>query len=76
MKNTRSVTGDDKHRRFHAMSTERDFVTAVERMERFAWARNRDADREPRTITITDDEAVAILEWMHAVAPEGDGSTP
>jgi hypothetical protein len=58
------------------MSAERDFVTAVEKMERFAWARNRNADREPRTIAITDDEAIAILEWIHAMAPSIDGSTP
>jgi len=38
-----------------------DLLTAVMKLNRYAYARDRTTDREPRTLTITDDEAVALL---------------
>jgi hypothetical protein len=35
-------------------------------LRHYAHARNRDVDPEPREITITDDEAVAILQMLDA----------
>lgn len=32
----------------------------IERMQLYGWARNRGTDPEPRTVTITDDEAIVI----------------
>ena len=38
-----------------------DFASAFEKLQRFAAVRDRATDREPRTITLTDDEAFALL---------------
>ena len=34
---------------------------AILKLNRYAFARDRDVEREPRTLTLTDDEAEAIL---------------
>jgi hypothetical protein len=34
---------------------------AIRKLARFAYVRDRATEREPRTITLTDDEAVALL---------------
>jgi hypothetical protein len=41
-----------------------DIQELVNRMARIAYARNRDTDREPRYVTITDDEAVDLIESL------------
>lgn len=38
-----------------------EYDEAVARLRRYAYARDRAIDTEPRTIEITDDEAAAIL---------------
>jgi hypothetical protein len=42
------------------------FVPAMEKLIRVGGARNRDVDREPRTVSITDDEALAIVREFQA----------
>lgn len=42
-------------------------AVVIDRLTRYGTARNRAVDREPRTITITDDEAVALLDALHGV---------
>jgi hypothetical protein len=37
------------------------FASAIEKLERYAFVRDRGAEREPRIISLTDDEALAIL---------------
>jgi hypothetical protein len=36
----------------------------LDRLRRLAIARNRETEREVRTITITDDEALALIELI------------
>lgn len=40
---------------------------AILKLSRYAYARNRAVDREPRTVTLTDDEAVAVLDALGVV---------
>lgn len=39
-------------------------VDLIDRLVRFGFARNRDVDHETREVTITDDEAVLILDAL------------
>lgn len=39
-------------------------IELVTRLARYALARDRATEREPRTITITDDEALLLLECI------------
>jgi hypothetical protein len=39
-------------------------ASAVDKLQRYAYARDRQADREERTISLTDDEAAALLETL------------
>lgn len=49
-----------------------DYDRAIEKLQRYAYARNRDVDRETRTFSLTDDEAVALLERIGKAVPESD----
>lgn len=40
---------------------------ALATLERLAPARDRATDRDVRTITLTDDEALAVLDHIHAL---------
>lgn len=44
------------------MTSGNDVIELVSRLARLGYARNRDVDSELREITITDDEAVMLLE--------------
>lgn len=44
--------------------------SAMRTLRRYAYARNRNVDHVPREVSITDDEAVAILEALVEAAPE------
>lgn len=46
------------------MDNRSDVIELVTRLARMAYARDRDTDREMRTITITDDEAVMLLDEL------------
>lgn len=46
-------------------------VDALARLARFGHARDRATDRELRTITLTDDEALAVLALIDTIAPGG-----
>jgi hypothetical protein len=48
------------------MDNRYDLIELVTRMARIAYARNRDIDRETRYVTITDDEAVALIEELRS----------
>lgn len=37
------------------------FDDALTKLRRYATVRDRQTDREPRTVTLTDDEALALL---------------
>lgn len=50
--------------------TDADKLKLVERLNRYGLARNRDADPEPRTVTITDDDAVMLLDLLHELPTE------
>ena len=41
-----------------------DLAEVLDRLRRYAYARHRDTDREPRSIVITDDEAALIVEAL------------
>lgn len=41
-----------------------DVPDLIDRLKRYGHARNRDVDREQRLITITDDEALMILDMF------------
>lgn len=41
-----------------------DFDRAVQKLEQYAYARNRSTDRELRHISLSDDEAVALLDVL------------
>ena len=41
-----------------------DRIRLVERLRQYGLARNREADTEKRTIEITDDEAVMLLDIL------------
>ena len=43
-----------------------DLLDIIMRLSRYGHARDRAADREPRTITITDDEALLLLTALGA----------
>lgn len=48
-----------------ASRSDPDWITEImDRLARLGYARNRAVDREPRTITITDDEARAIYHLL------------
>jgi DNA-binding PadR family transcriptional regulator len=42
------------------------FEQALEKLERYAFVRDRTNEHDPRYITLTDDEAVALLEALDA----------
>lgn len=46
------------------------FQSALATLRRFAPARNRLTDREPRTVMLTDDEALALLEFIEGKEAE------
>lgn len=46
------------------MSTNPDLTHAILKLKSFAGARDRAIERESRTVTLTDDEALALLEWL------------
>jgi len=46
-----------------------DGADAIDKLKRYAFSRDRRIDREPRTITITDDEAVALLAMTGVFEP-------
>lgn len=48
------------------MSAPDDLETAIDKLARFGSARNRTTDREVRYVTLTDDEALAVLERIDA----------
>ena len=39
---------------------------AIDKLRRYGPMRDRSVEREPRTVTITDDEAVAVLEALES----------
>jgi len=43
----------------------------IARLAAYGHARDRATEREPRTITITDDEALALLALLDLFAPGG-----
>lgn len=43
-------------------------VDATRKLDRYAYARDRETEHEPRTLTLTDDEALALL-WLLAGRP-------
>lgn len=45
-------------------SSPADLQNALSKLKEFGLARDRRIDREPRKVIITDDEAVAILEFL------------
>ena len=45
------------------------FREAVEKLERYGMARDRVTDREVRTFTLTDDEAISLLDVLYGYAP-------
>ena len=48
-------------------------IELIGRLSRYAYARDRETEREPRTITITDDEAILILDvFDHFALITGD----
>lgn len=47
------------------------FESAVRKLELYGTARNRDVDPEVREVTITDDEAVALLARIREGSPDG-----
>ena len=49
--------------------SQHDMYSALDKLERFAWARDRNVDKEPREIVLTDDEGAALLTWIHEMAP-------
>jgi len=52
------------------MTSSADLLDLVTRLGRYGRARNRDIDKEPRTISITDDEALLLLAevpWLEAL---------
>jgi hypothetical protein len=46
------------------MDNRSDLIELVSRLARLAYARDRTTDRDMRTITITDDEAVILLDEL------------
>lgn len=42
-------------------------MDALARLRRYAFARDRTIDREPRTITLSDDEAAALVQYVTAL---------
>jgi hypothetical protein len=50
------------------MQTARD---AVRKLERYAYVRDRITDHDMRTITLTDDEAIAILDHINELRQDG-----
>ncbi len=54
-----------------------DLVHVLLRLATYGFARDRDTEREPRTMTITDDEAILILDALRAMDhPLMDGYKP
>lgn len=52
-------------KRGHMSYTGNDWITDLaQRLKRLGEARNREIDREPRTITITDDEALLLMHLL------------
>lgn len=48
------------------MTQRDDLLAAIERLERYGRARDRETEREPRQVTISDDEAVAIADALES----------
>lgn len=48
------------------MTDERALSEALDKLRRYAAARNRAADKEPRTIVLSDDEALALLDAIES----------
>jgi len=46
------------------MDTDPDLTHAILKLKSYARARDRATEREPRTVTLTDDEALALLERL------------
>jgi hypothetical protein len=54
--------------------TDEDVNDALEKLSRFATARDRNCDPDMRTFTLTDDEGLALL--LHIKLLEADDSEP
>jgi hypothetical protein len=46
------------------MTEEFILTNAIEKLSRYGPARNRNVDREPRQVMLTDDEALALLDVL------------
>lgn len=46
------------------MNGNRDLIELVSRLATYGCARDRETEREPRTITITDDEALLLIGYL------------
>jgi hypothetical protein len=45
-------------------------TSALDKLTRYGYARDRSIEREPREVTLTDDEALALLAAMEPDEPE------
>lgn len=46
------------------MPDQSDVANAVAKLRQFAFVRDRVLEREPRTVTFTDDECLALVEYI------------
>jgi hypothetical protein len=51
------------------MTPNADLERVIDKLRRYAWARDRWSDREPRIISITDDDAVVLLRMLPPQLP-------
>jgi len=51
----------------HPVGNAADFASAMDKFKRYASVRDRRYEREPRLVTLTDDECLAILDTLIAV---------